>query len=159
MAEKGLQRNISLLEGFMDLWKGFHQTLEEVAKSKAVNEETEQKFLAIKTEIAHRQSRMIEVLGLQSNFTDEVMSVLAQVISLKEFVALSATQAKRIEAQWHNLFMLMHSQMGKYETLLEEEQNCGVMRSVFRHPWLLLTVGVGALMVLYYFLGHRLVGS
>ena len=155
LAPRNLERNVEMLEGFMDLWKKLHDILELVSKEKKVTDEIEQNFLTIKTRIAHLQARLGDYISSDNHFTDEVMSVLSQIISLKDYLSLSSTQVKRVESQWHNLFILMHGQLGRYETALEKRDSSFSVLNVLKNPWIILTLGVAILLLVYYFLGQR----
>ena len=157
MPKRNIERNVVLLGSFMDLWKRFHDVLEAVRKRNEVSDEDEEDFLKIKTGIAHQQAWLAETFESQSHFTDEVMGTLSLTLSLHDYLALSATQIKRIEVQWHNLFILMHGQLGKYEVSQGRQRSGSWSILFFKNPWTILTLGVLGLMVLYYFLRYKLI--
>lgn len=144
-----------LLGSFMELWKKFHDVLDNVVKSRSVKDEDEGAFLAIKTEIAHQQARLHQVLDWETHFTDEVMGVLSQIISLKDYVSLSSTQVKRIESQWHNLFILMHGELGKLEAAVEIQKSRRFLSRVVKNPWFILVLVIGISAVLYSLFGQK----
>ena len=154
MGQKNLELKIELLEGFMQLWKKFHDVLDVVGREKKVSDEEEKEFLGVKLELARRQAHLTDTLELDSHFTDEVMSTLSQIISLKDYIALSPTQVKRIEAQWHNLFILMHGQMGKYDIAHGRKGQSSWIKRMLFNPVMVLFWVVAVLLAIY-FLVHK----
>ncbi len=150
MGAKHLQQSIPLLETFIGLWKSFYDILTSVSQNKKTSDELEQNFLSLKTDIAHQQARLSEVLGFESHFTEEVMGILSQIISLKDYLTLTPTQVKRIDAQWHHLFILMHGQLGKYEAAREKEETGHGIRRFFKNPVVIIVFVITVLLIVYY---------
>lgn len=147
MALRSLERRIKLLKGFIELWNHFHEVLKSVRNEKIITDEMEQSFLELKTQIAYQQARLSEIFQLENRFTDEIMSILSQVLSLNHYREMSFLQIKKIETQWNSLLMLMHAQLGADEVLLEKKS---FWRWV-RNPWLVLgIVAAGFFFVLYF---------
>ena len=146
MALRNLELRIKLLKGFIELWKTLHDVLVRVSHSKDVTDEDEQGFLKLKTNIAYQQARLSEIFQLETRFTDEVMSMLSQVISLKDYLTLSTLQMKRIASQWNSLYMLMHGELGKDEALLEKKW----FIRLIKNPWVVLGLAVAGSFIIYY---------
>lgn len=155
MGHKNLEQSVEKLEKFMNLWKKFHDILEASNKSHEVTDELEQQFLEIKTTLAHAQARLTQELDLGSHFTDEVMGILSQIISIKDFISLSTTQIKRVEAQWHNLFILMHGQLGKMEMDIDASHKKNWFMRFITNPWFILITVVCILLAVYSLVGHK----
>lgn len=148
MTLRNSERRIKLLNGFIKLWEKFHDVLKWVSKEKDITDESEQSFLKLKTEIAYQQARLSEIFQLKNRFTDEIMSILSQVTSLNNYRTMSSLQIRRIEAQWNNLFMLMHAQLGKDEVLFERKW----FLHWIKNPWLILGIVAGGFFFIFYFL-------
>lgn len=144
-----------MLESFMNLWKKLHDILDSLLKDHQATEEMERNFLSVKAEIARQHARLSEDLGLDAHFADEVMGMLSQMISLKDYLTLSATQTRRIESQWHHLFILMHGQLGKYQAHQEKKSSGKWLLRILKNPWVVLTLGVLVLVGIY-FVGQRI---
>lgn len=155
MRARHLEQSIPLLEQFIHLWKDFYDILTSVAQSKKITEDLEKNFLTLKTEIAHQQARLSESLGFESHFTEEIMAILSQIISLRDYLALTPTQVKRIDGQWHHLFILMHGQLGKYQALTEGEDSKRWVGRFFKNPVVVIALTVVILLVIY-FVGEKL---
>jgi len=155
LGHKNLEHSVEALESFMNLWKKFHDILESANKNHQVTDELEQQFLEIKTTLAHAQARLTEELDLGSHFTDEVMGILSQIISIKDFISMSTTQIKRIEAQWHNLFILMHGQLGKMEIAIDSKNKKNWFIRFVTNPWFILITVVCILLAVYSLVGHK----
>ncbi|MBI1870956.1 MAG: hypothetical protein HYS07_07175 [Chlamydiae bacterium] len=153
LGRKDLERRIKLLEDFMGLWKELHGILESSAKNDQISVVSEENFLRIKAEIARRQAHISEILQLNHHFSDEVMSLMSQIVSIRDFSTFSSIQTKRVESQWHNLFILMNGQMGKYEAYCEG--TFSKWMQWLRHPVIVILALIGILLG-FYFLGHKL---
>lgn len=149
MGLRNLERKIDLLKDFVELWKKLHDALELATKNKNIPDELEQSFLSIKTEIARQQAKLVELLGLENHFADEIMSILSQVVSLKEYLSLSPIQIKKIENQWHHLFIMMHGQLGKYEVSMDSKFCRGFLFKILKNPVIMIIIVVAGLVGFY----------
>ena len=139
-----------LLE-FLENWRELYDTLKNFDKDKTVTKEEEEKFLDLKSRIARHQAAISVTYGFDNHFTDRVMAVINQVVSLKDYVALSPAQIKKLDTDWHHLFILMNGQIGMFSADMQAQEKVGFVKNLIKNPFVILIILVGLIVGGFFF--------
>ncbi|MDP3980594.1 MAG: hypothetical protein Q8Q33_04170, partial [Chlamydiota bacterium] len=95
--------------------------------------------------IARYQSRISAAYGLDNHFTDMVMGVINQIVSLKDYATMSPAQIKKIDNDWHHLFILLNGQIGVYDSSRATASNQNFFARLIKNPIIVLFVIVAVI--------------
>jgi hypothetical protein len=147
MRDKNLERNIRRVEAFIEQWKRLSQFLDRGFQAQSFTAEEEAAFLQLKSEIAQGQALLMVMLAADER-DDHALKLLNAVPSLQTFRELPESLAKKVVADWHNIYLWLQSLLGRLRGRQAQLAQLSTVRigfqRVFTHPLLVLFLLVAA---------------
>lgn len=113
MKDKQLERNIQKLEAFLETWKQFNQFLQRAFRGETFSDEDEEQFLELKSTIAQEYETLLMSLGGEVEREEKALRILMDAPSLRSLRDSSEGMARRVEADWHAMFIKLQSALGR----------------------------------------------
>lgn len=115
------------LEGFIDLWKGFHGCFRRALEEEVNSAEDEDRFLEVKSRIAREYEGMLRHAGERVRPEDRTIPLITEAPTLRSFKEMSEPQRRKFEAEWHRTFIYLQTVIGR----LRSDRERGGMGSRF----------------------------
>ncbi len=120
MIDPKLDKNIESTKVFMDLWVKFYDLLVSARKREQITPKDEADFLAVKSELARRHKVLQQGLGHDYGLDANTMNIVSQAISLDAAQSSSDVAMKKMENEWHRVYISINETLGALENKREE---------------------------------------
>ncbi len=104
-----------MIKEFIELWKKFNQIYKEAMKNSSVTDEEEELFLETKSVIARKFQTIVESLTVERATVDRTYDVINKIISLKSLPTFSEETLRRINNDWHQVYISLNRLLGHLE--------------------------------------------
>ena len=153
-----LDKQMSELNTFMDLWKNFHDGIDAARNKETISPEEETSFLETKAQVVQYQAILdLDVLTGQE-LSGSIVSLVSLVISLKDIKDQSPTQIKKIESDWHNIYMSLHALLGKMKKRKDDHvrySSSGGIKKVIFNPVFILIIIISIIIGLFTYFNNK----
>jgi hypothetical protein len=147
MRDKNLERNIRRVEAFVEQWKRLSQFFDRGFQAQSFTAEEEAAFLQLKSQIAQEYALLMVTLAAHER-DDRPLKLLNAVPSLQVFKELPNGMAKKVVADWHNIYLWSQSLLGRLRGRKAQLAQLSTLRiavqRVFTHPLMILFLLVAA---------------
>lgn len=107
---------------YIALWVEFHNVIMDAIKKEDFTKEEEDKFLEMKSKAAQKFQTLVDILSVDRETVDRTYDVINQILSLKNAPKLSESLNKKLENDWHQVYITLNRLLGK----LEAERDSGI---------------------------------
>ncbi len=115
MIDQAIERQYSDTKELLALWNTFHQFFSIGVKGEAITPEKESQFLELKSRIAMLHDSFMEALTANQNIGQDVLNVITRAITLKQLNRLSTADTKKLEIEWHEVYLLLNDTIAVLE--------------------------------------------
>lgn len=115
MIDQAVERQYSDTKELLALWNTFHQFFAIGVKGEAITSEKENQFLELKSRIAMLHDSFMEALTANQNIGQDVLNVITRAITLKQLNRLSTADTKKLEIEWHEVYLLLNDTVAALE--------------------------------------------
>lgn len=115
MIDHVLKQDIQNLHTLQEHWKSFHDMIGNSFRVEQLTEQDEADFMLVKSNIAMLHSEFHLLATEDAQTAQNMMSLVARTISLKNLRLLSAAEVKKIEIEWHEVNFLLNDVLGELE--------------------------------------------
>jgi hypothetical protein len=113
MKDRRLERQIEVLDDFLDRWQRLGRYFQRAERGQAPTEDQEEEFLVLKGEMSQDyQFLMAETAG-QREAGDQTVEILGMVTSLRQLNALGEAEVRALELAWHHSYIVLQGLLGK----------------------------------------------
>lgn len=115
MIDPAVERQYSDTKELLAHWNTFHQFFNIAVKGDAITSEKESQFLDLKSRIAMLHDSFMDALTANQNIGQDVLSVITRAITLKQLNRLSTADTKKLEIEWHEVYLLLNDTIAVLE--------------------------------------------
>ncbi len=115
MIDPVVERQYSDTKELMSHWNTFHQFFNLGVKGENITPEKENQFLDLKSRIAMLHDSFMDALTSNQNVGQDVLSVITRAITLKGVNRLSTADTKKLETEWHDVYLLLNDTIAVLE--------------------------------------------
>ncbi len=126
MIDPILEQDIAMMHELQEVWKRFLDIISEALRMKSIPPEKEEEFMQIKSNIAVYHDEFHELAHEDPQTAQNMISLVARIISLKHLRRLSAAEIKKVEIEWHEINFLLNNVIGELEEKQERTQQISV---------------------------------
>ena len=119
MSHSNLKEFVLYLETYVECWKQFNHYLD-LARTGKYTPEDEAQFLEVKSLITQGLEAILAAIDQGGPRKDEVMALINGAPSIR-FLAEHENNIFAVESQWHKLFMIMQSLLGRLKVLQQKQ--------------------------------------
>jgi len=113
MKDRRLERQIEVLDDFLDRWQKLGCYFQRAQRGQAPTEAQEEEFLVLKGEMSQDyQFLMAETAG-QREPGDQTVEILAAVVSLQRLNELGEAEVRALETAWHYSYLVLQGLLGR----------------------------------------------
>jgi len=123
MIDKDLDRNIVQTQEFLDLWVKFFDMMVAARRTEELTPQHETAFLAVKSELARRHKVLEQNLGTDYNLDANTMNIVGQAISLASLCSSSDIAMKKMENEWHRVYISINETLGVLQNRRQDMAN------------------------------------
>lgn len=153
MIDELLEKKISSLQDFIKLWVDFKNFLEEREGKESLSPEEEREFLEIKSRIARQYQGLVDTLKEDLRGEESIISILSHAPNLKQLVADSGMQLRKIKNDWHESFIFLNTVLGRLENRRRELASVSrfkiLLPRIVKNPLFILIVIIVCLLLVY----------
>jgi hypothetical protein len=124
MDRKQMDQLVGQMENYLECWKQFNHYVS-LARSKKFEPEDETQFLEIKSVIAQELEMILAVVEFAEPTKDEIVGVLGTASSIRALGELNEDALRKLENQWHKIYISWQSNLGKLKVKQRELEGQG----------------------------------
>jgi hypothetical protein len=130
MAVKKLDQLVDQVENYVECWKQFNRFVT-LARSKKFNPEDETQFLETKSILIQELELILSLVELVSPSREEIHAVVGDAPSLRYLSELNEGTIRRLENQWHKIYIDWHAILGQLKVRQRGESSKSALGSMF----------------------------
>ena len=108
-----LENRITVCQDYADLWQQFFQMWSEIGEDTEISPEAEADFEQIGNILALNHYKFSQLCGDYMKNSDDVVKILADVISLREIQLMAEATRAKLDVNWHTAFIDMNKALGR----------------------------------------------
>lgn len=151
MRDKKLEKSISFLKDFINLWQDFGNFLN-LSPEREIVSDDEEKFMSMKSAIAQRCQVLQEMLEGGFPMEGKIVDILSQSPSLKQ-VLTQPMHIKKLQNDWHSAYIGLNKILGSLEAKKDKLSHISGfsvgLKSFLRHPLTVLIFLIAIIMFFY----------
>lgn len=120
MIDPNVERQYADTRELLGLWNTFQQFFTLGKSGQEISPERENQFLELKSRIAMLHDSFMEALTTDQNVGQEVLNIITRAITLKHLGKLSTADAKKMEMEWHESYLLLNDTIAALEQKRQE---------------------------------------
>lgn len=113
MKDRRLERQIEVLDDFLDRWQRLGRYFQRAERGQAPTEDQEEEFLVSKGEMAQDYQFLLAETGNQREPGDQTVEILGMIMSLRQLNSLGEAEVRALEIAWHHTYIVLQGLMGR----------------------------------------------
>ena len=115
MKDQNSKDSIIKTKEFIELWKKFNSIYKESMGKSAITEEEEGLFLETKSIVAREFQVLADSFSIDRHTIDRTYDVIGSILSLRSISTLSEPTLKKLESDWHEVYISLNRLLGHLE--------------------------------------------
>lgn len=113
MKDRRLERQIEVLDDFLDRWQKLGRYFQRAERGQAATEDQEEEFLVSKGEMAQDYQFLMAETGNQREPGDQTVEILGMIMSLRQLNGLGEAEVRALEIAWHHSYIVLQGVLGR----------------------------------------------
>ena len=130
MRRKELEQLVLQMENYLECWKQFNQFIN-LARAKNFSSEDENQFLEIKSVLTQQLEMLLTSISVGGTTREDIHNLIGAAPSLRYLGELSENALRKLENQWHKIFITWQSLLGQLKVRQRELEGQGFFASLF----------------------------